>query len=370
MTPDPSDLRSLLATVATGLERLPYTTWNFGDSVAFEGLVAAGDALDSDRYLAFARGVIRGWATRRRPFVRLDCVAPGLAMVQVIERTGDEHVLEAASDLASYLRSRPTIDGVYATWEHSPLQEPWGPDELSPAELQLLADPPAGVFVDCLHFDPPFFAALGQVTGDYDLVDDAVEQALGYIRLLQRPDGLFEHFVLDPAATTYGPGWGRGQGWALLGLLGVIGRLDADDPRRAELASSAARLVQAMRTWQRSDGSWSAVVDDPSSGDENSTTAFMAEGFVHAATLGVIAGGDIGPVRHDAERALRAAVAATDANGQLTSVSAAVNACTTASHYVHVRRGFVVPWGQGPLALALASHVRAPGESAPGRSWP
>ena len=130
---------------------------------------------------------MRGWATRRHPFVRLDCTAPGKAMVELARRWDDAIILEAAIDLAAYLRGRPELDGVYATWEHSPLQHPWGPATLAPAEVALLAAPPAGVFVDCLHFDPPFFTALGRLTGDADLIADGVRQALGYVRLLATP---------------------------------------------------------------------------------------------------------------------------------------------------------------------------------------
>lgn len=352
------DSVDLLRRVAGSLERLPYTTWNFGDSVAFEGLIAAGDVLGTNRYVAFARGVMRGWATRRHPFVRLDCTAPGWAMVEVHRRTGDALVLEAAIELATYLRHRPRIRGVFATWEHSPLQHPWGPEELPAGEIALLADPPPGVFVDCLHFDPPFFAALGRTVGDASLVDEAIDQAAGYIRLLQRDDGMFDHFVLDGSPTTYGPRWGRGQGWALLGLLDVIGELDATDERRDPLAASAARLIAAMQATQRDDGNWDAVVGHAASGDENSTAAFMADGFGRAVELGVLAGSTADEAVANSRRALDAAMSATDGYGHLTSVSAAVNACTAASHYEHVPRGFVVPWGQGPLALALATHRR------------
>lgn len=353
------DARELLAKVAGSLEGLPYRTWNFGDSVAFEGLLAASDVLQTDRYLSFARGLVRGWATRRHPFVRLDCTAPGWAMVEIHRRTGDALVLEAAVELADYLRSRPRLDGVYATWEHSPLQHPWGPDELPPAELALLADPPPGVFVDCLHFDPPFLAALGRTVGDDGLVDDAVEQAGGYVRLLQREDGLFEHFVLDGDPTTYGPGWGRGQGWALLGLLDVVAELDHGDGRRDELAAAAAQLIAAMQATQRDDGGWDAVVGDERSGDEGSTAVFMADGFRRAVDLGVLTGAAATQACRAADLALDAAIAGTDRHGHLGAVSAAVNACTTASHYAHVPRGFVVPWGQGPLALALSAHLVA-----------
>jgi unsaturated rhamnogalacturonyl hydrolase len=350
-----------LRTVADHLLTLAYRTWSFGDSVAFEGMVAASSVLADDRWLQFARGFTRAWATRAEPYVRLDCTAPGLAMVQIYRATRDPLVLQAALDLAQYLVMRPRIDGVFATWEHSPLQEPYGPEDLSTPEEALLANPPAGVFSDCLHFDPPFMVALGAASGKPELVEEGARQAAGYVRLLQTDSGLFDHFVLEGSPRTYGPGWGRGQGWALLGLLDVLDELPTAHPCRPELASAAARLITAMIRLQRDDGHWNAVVDDPASGDETSTAAFMAAGMLRAARSSI--SGD--EARAASHRALEAALKSTGKDGILAGVSAAVNASTNPSHYAHVPRGFVVPWGQGPLALALAERLRE--EGAPAR---
>ena len=350
-------LARTLRTVADHLLLLPYRTWNFGDSVAFEGMVAASTVLADDRWLQFARGFTRGWATRAEPYVRLDCTAPGLAMMQIYRATQDPLVLHGALGLAHYLVKRPRIEGVFATWEQAPLQQPYGPEHLSSQEEALLANPPAGVFIDCLHFDPPFLVALGAASGEPALVEEGARQAIGYVRLLQSERGLFDHFVLDGSPRTYGPGWGRGQGWALLGLLDVVDELPTDHGCRRELAAAAARLIAAMIGLQRDDGHWYAVVDDPASGDETSTAAFMAAGMLRAANSS-ISGDDARAASH---RALEAALESTGKDGTLAGVSAAVNACTNPSHYAHVPRGFVVPWGQGPLALALAERLREEG---------
>jgi len=253
--------------------------------------------------------------------------------------------------------TRARIDGVFATWEHSPLQQPYGPERLSSQEEALLANPPAGVFVDCLHFDPPFLVALGAASGERALVDEGARQAVGYVRLLQAKTGLFDHFVLEGSPRAYGPGWGRGQGWALLGLLDVLDELPTDHPCRQELAAAATRLTAVMIRLQRDDGHWYAVVDDPASGDETSTAAFMAAGMLRAAGSSI--SGD--EARAASHRALEAALKSTGKDGILRGVSAAVNACTNPSHYAHVPRDFVVPWGQGPLALALAERLREEG---------
>lgn len=345
---------AMLRQVSDSLLRLPYSVWSFGDSVAFEAMIAASDALGNERWLRFAQGAFRGWAARARPYTRLDCTAPGLAMVEAYLRTGDSLLLEAALGLAEYLIARPRLHGVYATWEHSPLQHPFGPGSLPPAEVQLLAQRPSGVFVDCLHFDPPFFAALGAVTGEEQWTAEGVGQALGYVRLLQEDSGLFAHFVIDGSPSRYGSGWSRGQGWALLGLLNVLGCIGRDHEGRADLTAAARRLAEAMLRLQRPDGHWYAVADNPQSGDETSTAAFMAAALPAAGQLTGVAGTDAA-----AQSALAAACAATSPEGTLTGVSAAVNACTQISHYAHVPRGFVVPWGQGPLALALAGQATA-----------
>ncbi|GAA0423987.1 glycoside hydrolase family 88 protein [Leifsonia naganoensis] len=345
---------TLLRTVADSLLELDYETWAFGDSVAFEGMVSASAALGDPRYLAFAHGWIRSWATRAQPYRRLDCTAPGRAMVEVFRATGDSRILSAAVGLADYLLTRPRMEsGIFATWEHSPLREPYG-GTLDVRGAFLLADPPPGAFIDCLHFDPPFLSALGAETGEDRYTLAALDQATAYIGRLQQADGLFDHFELRGESGTFGPGWGRGQGWALLGLIDTVDATrGADSPERRELAAAALRLIRGMIALQLPDGTWSTDVRDAATGVEDSTSVFMALGFRRALEIGLVPEAERALVGESAHRARTAALAATDSRGRI-GVSAAVMACTTPSHYANVPTGFVVPWGQGPLALLLA----------------
>ncbi len=348
---------AMTVAVAESLLDLSYDTWNFGDSVGFEGLVRASELTGDEKYAQFARAWMRSWASRRHPFRRLDATAPGTAMVHILRRYGDDDLLTAARDLAGYLTSRPLIRGIYATWESSPLMSPYGGEPLSELEQQWLAQPPAGSFLDCLHFDPPFFTGLGELVGDAALIRIGVDQAKGYIRELQRPTGDFAHFILEGVDGTFGTGWTRGQGWALLGLLDVLENLArpgaaavATDDERQTLQNAAVALIERMLVTQRPDGHWDARLDDPASGMESSTAAFMAEGFRRARELGVSAHPDL---RHAEDRARAAVRASIGDGGLLTEVSVAVMACTRDSHYANVPRGYRVPWGQGPALLAL-----------------
>lgn len=357
MTTPVSDERLRLATEV--LARYRFEVWKYGDSIGFEGLLAASDLLGDDRWQGWAHGALKGWAGRpERAFRETDNSAPGHALCLVYERTGDDALVQAGAELVDFLRSRPTVDGVFISWQQTPLRPPHGGSPLSAGEAALLHDPGPGIFVDCLHFDPPFFGHLGALVEDAALVDVAVEQALGYIRLLQDESGIFWHFFLERTQQRYGYGWGRGQGWALLGLLDLLEYLPDGHEATHELQQSALTLARALVRLQRDDGGWSAVVGEAGSGDESSTAAFAAAGLAQGLATGIFGDEFAEPAR----RAWQHTLARVDGRGVLADVSAAVWPCTDQSHYSHAPTGFVVPWGQGPLLVA-AERMRSLGLS-------
>ena len=236
----------LLEKVGKSLLAMPYKSWNFGDSTGFEGILETGRLLKDPAYFSFANGWIRAWASRPEPFRRLDCTAPGVAMVEVAHETKDKSIIESLNLLAAYLMSRTKDRGIYDTWESLCLIPPYGGEELPKNEADWLAKPPGGTCIDCLHFDPPFFTALGKETGKKELIDVGVEQAHGYIDALQKENGIFDHFFMNGVEGTWAPGWGRGQGWALLGMLDVLKNIPLDHPGRKKIQDAATKNIYAM----------------------------------------------------------------------------------------------------------------------------
>lgn len=348
--------------VANSVMSLHYKTWDFGDAVGFDALCHAGEVTKREDLIRFCYGWVSCWANKVKAFSSLDCTAPGRVMVSLGQRYRDAQLLGKAIELADYLLCRRKIGGVYVTHERSPLVEPAGGGDLDPSEVALLISSPPGVFVDCLYCDPPFFASLWRATGEEKYLRAALEQAIGYVHALQREDGLFEHFRLEGIDSRFGGAWGRGQGWALLGLLttlqiaeGVVGG-DPDVTGKIDRLRQAVRgQVDAMVECQRADGHWYAVVDEPGSGDEYSTTAFMVYGFHKALELGI---GDCTRIGNAVANASEALLSGLEEGGILRQVSAAVMACTNPVHYYKVPKGFVVPWGQGPALLAVTEMVR------------
>jgi unsaturated rhamnogalacturonyl hydrolase len=336
------------------LTRHPFAVWHYGDSIGFEGLLAASDLLGDPRFEAFALGAVKGWIPRAKPYRELDNTAPGHAICVLYERSGDEALLAAAGALAEHLCSRRKLEGVYVPFERAPLREPYGGARLTAEELRLLDDPGAGVFVDCLHFDAPFLTHLGILSGTLALVDAGAEQALALVRLLQLADGSFAHFYLERTDATYGHGWGRGQGWALLGLLDVLDWLPPVHPARAALVEALQRLAAALAATQTADGHWGTPIDDAASFHETSTALFVAAGFTRAIRVGLIEP----ELERVASRAFDAGLAAVAADGTMQGISAALWACTAGSHYPHAPVGFQVPWGQGPFLVAAYERER------------
>jgi unsaturated rhamnogalacturonyl hydrolase len=345
--------RQLFKRVAERLQQHDFKGWFYGDSVGFEGLIAAGDLLGILTWQDFSQGFFRAWSTRMRPFQLDDNTAPGHVMCEIVKRAGDEVLRKAVIELAEHLYSRRRVRGVAITFEDTlrALRQPYGGAPLDSEQQQLMVDPGAGTWLDCMHFDPPFYAHLAKIGGGAEWSQRAVDEILAYRELLFDAElGLYNHFWLEKTGRAYIRGWGRGQGWGLLGLIDVAEHADKSSHRYGEVVRNAQDLAETMRKWQLPDGNWWAMVHEPESGPESSTAAFMACAFYRGIRLGFLSAETFRPA---ADRAYEAMFANLDAEGNLTGVSAAVYAALTQEHYWHVPLNYIVPWGQGPVLTAV-----------------
>jgi unsaturated rhamnogalacturonyl hydrolase len=333
-----SDSARAVRLVADALVRYPFEVWNFGDSVGFEGLIAAGELLETDRYSALAYGIGKGWSPRREPMKLLDQTIAGAALTTLAEREGDHALLASLRELAAFLRTRPrSAHGVFRHFDETPVAD-GSPDGEGP-----------GVFVDCMDFDGPFFARLARVTGDRELADEAMRQLTGQIELLQDPaTGLFHHFWLERIGRSNGIAWGRGQGWAMHGLLSALENLPADAPGRERLVAAVRVQADAMLPFQLEEGGWRNIVDDPAEHEETSVACFMAACFRFGIRQGILEARFAEPAR----RAWRRALDLVDDTGLVRGTSDGTPPGFFADHYHSIGRDVMVPWGQGPFLVA------------------
>ncbi len=100
-------------------------------------------------------------------------------------------------------------------------------------------------------------------------LDTVATMLVDYASRLQRPDGVFVHATDGPFA------WGRGNGFAALGLTEVIAALPADHPRRAALLDAYRKQMAGLRAQQAPDGMWREVIDEPGAYREETATAML-----------------------------------------------------------------------------------------------
>ena len=103
-----------------------------------------------------------------------------------------------------------------------------------------------------------------------------------YAGRLQRPDGIFIHATDGPHA------WGRGNGFALLGVTEALTYLPESWNDRPRVLEIYRRHVAALAKLLSDDGSWRQVVDEPASYRELTVTAMTTAAMARGVRLGWI----------------------------------------------------------------------------------
>lgn len=309
MTPILSD--EFLALVADRTTRCDIRIWGFGVGPALMGLLRAGRLLGDSSLIDHVEGLVApDLGLPSDPTDHLISVETLLELRQARPRLAVKSAIDRFR--AAITDAQHPVDGQPAV--HRP-------------DLPALS---STLWVDCMHTDGPGLAAIG-------LDEEARSVAEEASSALQDASGLYSHAYDIAAGRANGVHWGRGQGWALHGL--VLGGTSSGLTDRLD------RLLRAMAALEV-DGRWRTIVDDPSAPFEASVSAIMASGILLGMTHGRVDGAWL-PL---ARRALIAAAAKTDLEGGLT-VSEATPAGDPANYLT--RASDVFPWGQGPLLLAL-----------------
>jgi len=154
-------------------------------------------------------------------------------------------------------------------------------------------------------------------------VDEAATLLASYARRLQRPDGLFNHAVDGPAA------WGRGNGFAALGVVEALTAMPEQHPSRPALLEIYRRHMAAIKAQQAPDGMWRQVIDDPAAYREETATAMLLTAMARGIRLGWI-DRSYAPVVERAWRGLAAHVAA---DGTIIDVCTGTGAGPTPRYY-------------------------------------
>jgi unsaturated rhamnogalacturonyl hydrolase len=126
--------------------------------------------------------------------------------------------------------------------------------------------------------DDMFMSA--SILGRAGNVDAAARLLTAYIPRLQRADGIFIHATDGPFA------WGRGNGFAAMGLTEALTAMPASHASRAAILDSYRRQMAAAKAQQAPDGMWREIIDDPAAYREETATAMLMTAMARGVRLG------------------------------------------------------------------------------------
>ena len=329
--------RELMARVADAAICYPeyqYRVWGYGEWIALEGLLAAARICQNPRYLGFVEGLVAGWISKRDRLIPADHVAPGVALIELYGLTGREIYLKRAVALAGLLLNSPRSSR--------------GPCLLRPDAHQ-------HVYVDCLSSDPPLFCRLAHVTGERSWFEEAAAYALAFWNVLvDACVPLPYHGYSDASGDHIGLLWGRGAGWALLGMADTLTDMPDSISGRDALLANFRSLAAALRDLQADNGEWHTVLDHPETYLEHSIACFVCAAFLKAMRAGLLDSS----FEECARRSWNAFARVISETGQIL-VSEATPEGDLAS-YRALSLG-VYPWGQGPALRAIEEQLKSSG---------
>ena len=140
----------------------------------------------------------------------------------------------------------------------------------------------AEMWSDGLNGAPPFLAAMG-------FHDEALAQIEGYRKRLWNPDKKLLAHIWDDQKQQFKDGnfWGGGNGWAAAGLARVWRSLPSERRQdRAHLADFAREIVDGCLAYQRSDGLFHNVIDQPSTFVETNLAQMLAFAIYEGVSAG------------------------------------------------------------------------------------
>lgn len=154
--------------------------------------------------------------------------------------TGDTHLQNAAERMLDFLlyQAPKTRDGII---HHNYIENM--------------------IWVDAMYMVPPFLAVAGHQ-------QEAVKQIIGYRRILFNPEKKLYYHIWDEDKQEYERKvfWGVGNGWAAAGMTRVIrSLLETMQEERSLLAGFVRGVLDGCLVYQRADGLFHDILDDPKS---------------------------------------------------------------------------------------------------------
>ncbi len=174
-----------------------------------------------------------------------------------------------------------------------------------------------------LYMSAGLLGRAAKLSGDVTYLDLLARTMTQISGKLQNEDGLYQHATDSPHR------WGRGNGFASLGLMEALTWLPADHPLRAALLARFRKQMAALKPHQTPEGTWRQIIDRPESYREVTATAMNLAAMARGVRLGWLDGS----YRAVVDRAWSGLSARIADDGGLTDVCAGTGPGPTLTYY-------------------------------------
>ena len=219
-----------------------------------------------------------------------------------------------------------SLAGALAFFDAATLNKNADAGALAQRVADFIADTPVGTYRFATYWTDDMFMMGSVLSRAGNTAWSQVSTMLTtWANKLQRPDGLFIHANDGPHA------WGRGNGFALLGITEALTRLPVSGSTPALLHIYRTH-VAALAKHQSDDGSWRQVIDEPASYRELTSTAMIVAALSRGVARGWIDRATYLPI---IDKGWSAVAARVMADGTVRDVCSGTGAGPTKEYYLN-----------------------------------
>ena len=210
-------------------------------------------------------------------------------------------------------------------------------------QMEFLAQgytPQTRLWIDDMYMVTVLQTQAYRVTGDLKYVERAAKGMVMYLDSLQRDNGLFYHAPDVPFF------WGRGDGWMAAGMPLLLRYLPESSEYYPALKAGYLKMMEALLRYQREDGLWGQLIDDPEIWTESSCSAMFTYAFIEGVRHGWLDAASYAPA---ARKAWIALCGRLDEHANIAEVCVGTNRKDSREWYLERPRVNGDPHGQAPL---------------------
>jgi len=211
------------------------------------------------------------------------------------------------------------------------------------------------IWIDDMYMITVLQTQAFRATGDLKYLRRTARQMAMYLDRIQNPDGLFNHaegknFI-----------WGRGDGWMAAGMPMVLKYLPENDEYYGKILQGYKKMMFSLLKWQRANGLWGQLVNDPESWDETSGSAMFTFAFLEGVKYGWL---PEDPYKAAAMKAFDALCGCFDENYNLKDICIGTGARNEREWYLGRPKVTGDPHGQAPM-MWICNSLLSPADPKP-----